>query len=63
MDRNFVLALALSMLVVMIYTSTRPPVEEPPLTQPAPNESAVAEEGKRLFAHRHINIGKFFVAG
>ena len=45
MDRNFVLALALSMLVVMIYTSTRPPVEEPPLTQPAPNESAVAEEG------------------
>lgn len=37
-------------------------IEEAGLPVP-PALIAVAEEGRRLFAHRHINIGKFFVAG
>ena len=44
MDRNYVLAIVLSMLVVMIYTSTRPPSEQSPLTQPAPQAGAPSTE-------------------
>ena len=45
MDRNFLLAIGLSMLVVMFWSSTRPPSEQTLLAQPGPEAATEAPEG------------------
>ncbi len=45
MDRNFLLAIGLSMLVVMFWSTTRPPSEQTLLAQPGPEAATEAPEG------------------